>query len=55
MTIKAAEMKVTRKILPLLTGNFPRMIQYCSAVRMDFGLFGGAMMIDALDPPISLL
>ena len=27
-TIRAAEMIVTKKMLPLLAGNFPRMIQY---------------------------
>lgn len=31
--MRVADMMVTRKILPLLAGNFPRMIQYYSRLR----------------------
>ncbi len=36
--MRAAEIKVTRKMLPLLAGNLPRMIQYYGNVS-EFGAF----------------
>lgn len=37
-TIKAAAMKLIRKMLPLLAGNLPRMIQYYQRVsQLEYG------------------